>query len=77
QILCGVRNPSRDKIISLSVGASLTNDETDRCLEKAGMRALYPKDARDSLIACAINSGIDSVVELNILLSEKGLAPLE
>ena len=77
QILSGTRNPSRDKLIALSIGGRLSGSETDRCLEKAGFMPLYPKNARDSLIACALNSGMDSVVDVNMLLAEKGLAPLE
>ncbi|MDY4067667.1 hypothetical protein [Bullifex sp.] len=77
QIISAGRNPSRDKIIALCVGGRFSNDETDRCLEKAGYQPLYPKNPRDALIACAENSGIDSVVKLNILLSEKSFLPLE
>lgn len=71
-----MRNPTRDKVIALAFGGGLDNDEIDRCLEKGGFLPLYPKNPRDSLIACAINSGLKKVVDLNILLSEKGFPPL-
>ena len=70
QMLSGTRNPSRDKLIALCFGGGLNCDEIDRCLEKAGLQPLYPKNLRDSLIICALNSGIRSVLELNIILCE-------
>lgn len=72
QKLSGLRNPSRDKLIALLFGGGLNIDEIDRCLEKAGFQPLYPKNPRDSLIICALNSGIKSVLNLNLILSEKG-----
>ena len=77
QILSGVRNPTRDKILALTLGGGLGLDEIDRCLEKGGFQPLYHKNPRDALIACAVNSGVKKVVDLNILLSEKGLSLLE
>lgn len=76
-IINGNRKPSRDKVISVCVGAGMTYDETNRALEIAKLGILYPKDERDVRIAIAINKGIDDVSRVNEILSEYGLALLQ
>ena len=71
------KNPGRDKVIALSVGAKMTYRQLQRGLEIAGLAPLYPKDARDVRIAVAVNSGIENVTALNLLLMQYNLAPLK
>lgn len=71
------KNPGRDKIIALCIGASMNYSQTQRALELAKAAPLYPKDARDIRIAVAINTGVGSVMQLNLLLDEYGLSPLD
>lgn len=72
-ILNGDRNPGRDKIIALCIGAGMNYDETNRALKIAGMGTLYPKNERDARIGIAINNRISSVVELNLILEKNQL----
>lgn len=71
------KNPGRDKVIALCVGAAMSYSQTQRALELAKAAPLYPKDPRDVRIAVAINSGIGDVTELNLLLDRYNLAPLK
>lgn len=71
------KNPGRDKVIALCVGSSMNYSQTQRALELARVAPLYPKDERDIRIAVAINTGVESVTQLNLLLDEYGLTPLD
>lgn len=71
------KNPGRDKVIALCVGAAMSYSQTQRALELAKAAPLYPKDPRDVRIAVAINSGIGDVTELNLLLDRYSLPPLK
>ncbi len=71
------RNPGRDKIIALCIGASAGFRGTNRALELAKQSALYPKDERDARIAIAINKGATNVTDVNLELERYGLAPLD
>ena len=75
QIMNGVKNAGRDKIIALCLAAHLTLEEIQRALEIAKEGILYPRDPRDSMIIFAVNNGY-SVRKLNNLLSESGSDPL-
>lgn len=76
-ILSGERlNPGRDKIIAICIGLGATYSQTNRALELVKHSALYPKDERDARIAIAINQGINNVTDINIMLEQQGLAPL-
>ncbi len=55
QIFSGKRMPSRDKLIALAFGMSLSLDETQQLLKYAGFSPLYPKNKRDSIIIWGIN----------------------
>lgn len=76
-ILNGDRNPGRDKIIALCIGAGMNYDETNRALKIAGTGILYPKNERDARIGIAINNRIASVLELNLILEREGLRIIE
>lgn len=71
------KNPGRDKVIALCVGAGLNYTQTQKGLELTGAAPLYPRNARDVRIAVAINRGIREVSRLNLLLEEYDLEPLD
>ena len=78
EILQGKTNKkiSRDKVIMLCFGLSLTTDETQQLLKKSGYAPLYVRDTRDSIIAFSLLHHI-SIINTNIKLEEYGLSPLE
>lgn len=76
QIINGKKNPSRDKIIALCIAASMSFKETNRSLALGGYVPLYPKDKRDAYIGICINTGMKSVLDVNIFLEENGEEPL-
>ena len=76
-ILNGDREPNRDKILALCIAAGMTFAETDRALEIAGKRRIYPKDERDARIAIMINQGVKNVEDINMMLDSYGLEPLK
>ena len=69
QIMKGTRNPSRNKLLALAIGAGLSLRETNRALELAGLAPLYPKNRRDIIITVGINQHA-TVIDLNILLDK-------
>lgn len=71
QILNGTRKPGRNKVISLALALRLSLDETQRALMIAGEGALYPKNARDTILIFAINKKL-SVSVTNELLFKNG-----
>lgn len=76
-ILGKKRNPGRDKVLALCIGAGMSVREINRGLKLAGLGVLYAKNERDARITIAVNRGVKSVIELNIMLEEKGLDILE
>lgn len=68
-ILDGSKDPGRDKILRLCISASLSVEETNRCLKLSKESILYPKSKRDSLIQYSINQHL-SVIDTNLLLNE-------
>ena len=75
QILSGVRNPERAKLLSITVGMGLSLDETQKLLKCAGYSPLYVKIPFDSVVLYGIFKGL-SVVEINSMLFECGLDTL-
>ena len=74
QIFKGTRNPSRDKVLRLCIGAGLSMRETTRALELSQLTPLYPKNRRDIIISVAINQHA-SVLDTDMLLDKyKGLS---
>ena len=74
QIFKGTRNPSRDKVLRLCIGAGLSMRETTRALELSQLAPLYPKNRRDIIISVAINQHA-SVLDTDMLLDKyKGLS---
>ena len=76
-IVNGDRNPSRDKIIALCIGAGMDYIHVNRGLKIAKQGVLYPKDEKDARIISAINNGVKNVVDLNIILESENLRILE
>ena len=54
QIFKGLRNPSRDKVLSLCLALGCTLRETNRALKISGANELYSKNRRDVIIIFAI-----------------------
>ena len=69
------KNNSRDKIIQLCFGLTLTVDEAQQLLKKSGYAPLYARDTRDSIIIFSIEHQI-SVVKTNLKLDEYHLKEL-
>lgn len=76
QILEGGKNPSRDKIIAFAFGMKLSFGEIQKLLKTAGVRPLYARDERDSIIIFAVKRG-HSIIETNLLLEEHGFKVIE
>ena len=77
-VLSGSRpNPGRDKILALCIASEMSYRQTQQALEIAGAAPLYPRDPRDVRIAIAINGGMHDVMNVNLLLDEYSLAPLD
>lgn len=64
-------NPSRDKIISLSIAMKLSFDETQYLLRYSGAGSLYPRNSRDALIISAVEQKL-TVSDTNLLLEQFG-----
>ena len=75
QIFKGTRNPSRDKVLRLCIGAGLSMRETTRALELSQLAPLYPKNRRDIIISVAINQHA-SVLDTDFLLDKYKEEPL-
>ncbi|MBQ9234432.1 MAG: helix-turn-helix transcriptional regulator [Lachnospiraceae bacterium] len=75
QIFKGTRNPSRDKVLRLCIGAGLSMRETTRALELSQLAPLYPKNRRDIIISVAINQHA-SVLDTDTLLDKYNEEPL-
>jgi len=76
QIFEGKRMPSRDKLISIAIGMGLDFDRLQKLLKYAGLRPLYARDLRDSVIIFSVKRGY-SFNETNCALYEQGLKILE
>lgn len=77
-IINGTRkNPGRDKVLALCIGAGMDFDEVQTALRLAAHPLIDPRNERDVRITVAVNNGIRDVLKLNIILEEKGLEPLQ
>ena len=77
-ILSGERaKPSRDKVIAICIGLRASFSQINRALELVKYSALYPRHERDARIALAVNQGVRSVTEVNLILEKNGLKPLD
>lgn len=76
-IINGRRNPGRDKVIALCIGAGMSVREINRGLKIAGLGVLYAKNERDARIVVAVNRGIRNVIDINIMLEKQNQDILE
>ena len=75
QILSGKRSPSRNKLISICIGAGFSLEETNEVLRVAEYSPLYPKLKRDSIIIFGIQNN-QSIWVINETLFDHQLQPL-
>lgn len=75
KIFGGSRKPSRDILISVSLGMELTLDETQLLLRISKFAVLDPRDRRDSIIIYAI-SGKKTVFDTDDILAAKNFCTL-
>ena len=75
QLFRGARQPSRDNVIRLAFGFSLTVDETQELLRIARKSALYPKIKRDAIILHGLSHG-KTMINVQSIISENGLTLL-
>ena len=59
QIMAGMRNPSRDKLIQLCFGLRLDETEASELLERGGASALRPYLRRDVIVAFCLNRHLE------------------
>lgn len=71
QILAGMKNPDRSKLMCIIFALEPGLPEANRLLKLAGKAELYPKNKRDSIIIFALNKKL-SLDETNDLLFELG-----
>lgn len=75
QIFSGRKNPSRNTLLAICIGAKFTLNEIQAALKIAGYATLYSKNKRDSLIIYGITHA-KSVLEINEMLFNKDEATL-
>ena len=76
QIFSGLKRPSRDKLIAIAFGFSMTLEESNRLLRQAGYAELYPRDIRDAIIIKSIDQRV-SIIDCNELLYDHQIEVLE
>lgn len=76
QIMKGNRNPSRDKVLRICIGAKLDQKEASHLLLASDYSPLYEFRIRDLIIMTALTKQLD-VVETNMLLDEFGVETLK
>ena len=69
KVFNGERKPSRDVVISISIGMGLTVEETQLLLRISKLAILDPRDRRDSVIIYSLKEGHD-INQVNDLLYE-------
>ena len=76
RIFAGDKIPSRDKLIALSFGLHLSEEETQKLLKLSGNRELYARDERDALLLFALQRN-RNIMDANGMLLDHGLAVLD
>lgn len=71
QILAGMKNPDRDKLLCIIFAIGMDTTEADTLLKIAGKSELYVKNKRDSIIVFALERNL-SLLETNELLYDLG-----
>ena len=75
QIFDGRKKPSRDKLIAISFGLGLSDEETRKLMKAAGYPELWVRNKRDAIILFALRHG-KSVIEVDEKLYNHNLEPL-
>ena len=75
QLFSGRRTPSRDTVIQLAFGFSLTIAEAQELLKVAGKSPLYPRVKRDSAIIYCLYHAVP-LVDAQVILYDLGLPAL-
>lgn len=76
RIFAGDKIPSRDKLIALSFGLKLSEDEAQKMLKLSGNRELYARDERDALLLFALQRNM-TIMDANGMLLDHGFAVLD
>ncbi|MGN0485289.1 MAG: helix-turn-helix domain-containing protein [Lachnospiraceae bacterium] len=71
QILSGAKRPSREKVEALSFALSLTLEEVQTLLRRAGYPTLYAKNQRDSILIFVLQRH-GTLADVNELLFDYG-----
>lgn len=69
QVFRGIKNPSRDVVVSIALAMKLNLDETDKLLRIARMPRLDARNRRDSILIYALDQGLE-VPDTNDVLYE-------
>ncbi|EOI01676.1 hypothetical protein UAY_01084 [Enterococcus moraviensis ATCC BAA-383] len=72
QYFDGKRNPSREKVIALTIGLGLSLEETNELLKKTSYAQLYPKHPWDSVVIYGISHDL-SISEIDDYLYNEEL----
>lgn len=72
RLFSGMRNPSRDTVLQLAFGFSLSTDEAQQLLKVARVAPLHPKIKRDAVIAYCLHRGL-SFMDAQQALYDTGL----
>ncbi len=75
QIFSGIKVPSRNKLIAMSFGLHLSDEEANTMLKLSGNRELYARDERDAIILFALQREMN-ISDTNELLFNHGLEVL-
>lgn len=75
QIFSGKRTPSRNKLISICIGAEFNLSETNEILKIGGFSPLFPKIKRDSIIIFGIQNHY-TILKINEALYDHQLQTL-
>lgn len=75
QIFSGKKNPSRNTLLAICIGAGFSLNEIQASLKVAGFATLYAKSQRDSIIIWGINNNMD-VCQINEALFDNNESTL-
>lgn len=69
QIMAGMKNPDREKLLCIIFALQLSMEEANRLLKIAGKAELYPRSKRDSILIFALERKL-TINEANEMLFE-------
>lgn len=75
QIFCGMRQPSRDKVIQLAIGFQMNVEEAQELLRTARKSPLYPRVARDAALLYCLHHK-KRFEDVQLLLEANGMPVL-